>query len=52
LIYFSNHAKNFLKEFKSYLLIVLGILSAGMSIKGYLLSSHFIDGGVMGISMC
>jgi uncharacterized membrane-anchored protein YitT (DUF2179 family) len=32
-------------------LIVLGILSAGMGIKGYLLSSHFIDGGVTGISM-
>ncbi|HJV65915.1 MAG TPA: YitT family protein [Geomonas sp.] len=33
------------------LLIVLGILSAGMGIKGFLLSSHFIDGGVTGISM-
>ena len=32
-------------------MIVLGILSAGMGIKGYLLSSHFIDGGVTGISM-
>lgn len=42
---------SFLKEFKSYLLIVLGILSAGMGLKGYLLSSHFIDGGVTGISM-
>ena len=33
------------------LLIVLGILSASMGIKGFLLSSHFIDGGVTGISM-
>jgi uncharacterized membrane-anchored protein YitT (DUF2179 family) len=33
------------------LLIVMGILSAGMGIKGFLLSSHFIDGGVTGISM-
>lgn len=33
------------------MLIVLGILSAGMGIKGFLLSSHFIDGGVTGISM-
>jgi uncharacterized membrane-anchored protein YitT (DUF2179 family) len=32
-------------------LILLGILSAGMGIKGFLLSSHFIDGGVTGISM-
>lgn len=33
------------------MLIFLAILSAGMGIKGYLLSSHFIDGGVTGISM-
>src|SRR5437667_3869719 len=31
--------------------IVLGILSAGMGLKGFLLSSSFIDGGVTGISM-
>lgn len=39
------------KEIKSYSLIILGILSAGLGIKGFLLSSHFIDGGVTGISM-
>ncbi len=33
------------------LLIVLGILSAAFGLKGFLLSSHFIDGGVTGISM-
>ncbi|RKR85542.1 uncharacterized membrane-anchored protein YitT (DUF2179 family) [Mucilaginibacter gracilis] len=33
------------------ILISLGILSAGMGLKGFLLSSHFIDGGVTGISM-
>lgn len=33
------------------LLIVLGILSAGLGLKGFLMSSHFIDGGVTGISM-
>ena len=33
------------------LLIGLGILSAGMGLKGFLLSSNFIDGGVTGISM-
>lgn len=32
-------------------LVVLGILSAGMGLKGFLLSSHLIDGGVTGISM-
>jgi len=35
----------------SYTLIILGILSAGMGVKGFLLSSRFIDGGVTGISM-
>jgi uncharacterized membrane-anchored protein YitT (DUF2179 family) len=32
-------------------LVVLGIFSAGMGLKGFLLSSKFIDGGVTGISM-
>jgi uncharacterized membrane-anchored protein YitT (DUF2179 family) len=41
----------FLREGLDALLITLGILSAGMGIKGFLLSSHFIDGGVTGISM-
>ena len=39
------------REVKNYILIGLGILSAGMGIKGFLLSSHFIDGGVTGVSM-
>ncbi|MBC6612459.1 MULTISPECIES: YitT family protein [Hymenobacter] len=36
---------------KSLGFILLGILSAGMGLKGFLLSSHFIDGGATGISM-
>ena len=43
--------KTFLRESVSFLLVLLGILSAGMGIKGFLLSSHFIDGGVTGVSM-
>ncbi|PJJ59132.1 YitT family protein [Hymenobacter chitinivorans] len=39
------------QKVKSVGLIVLGILCAGMGLKGFLLSSHFIDGGVTGISM-
>jgi uncharacterized membrane-anchored protein YitT (DUF2179 family) len=39
------------RECLNAVLIVLGILSAGMGIKGFLLPSHFIDGGVTGISM-
>ena len=43
--------KTFIRELINFLLIVLGIFLAGMGIKGFLLSSHFIDGGVTGISM-
>jgi uncharacterized membrane-anchored protein YitT (DUF2179 family) len=43
--------KTFLRETANILLILLGILCAGMGIKGFLLSSHFIDGGVTGVSM-
>jgi uncharacterized membrane-anchored protein YitT (DUF2179 family) len=32
-------------------LILAGVLAAGMGLKGFLFSSHFIDGGVTGISM-
>ncbi|WP_311136727.1 YitT family protein [Hymenobacter cellulosilyticus] len=42
---------NFFQRIKSTGLIILGILCAGMGLKGFLLSSHFIDGGVTGISM-
>ena len=34
------------RESLNALLILLGILSASMGIHGFLLSSHFIDGGV------
>lgn len=43
--------KRFLKELINTGLIILGILAAGMGLKGFLLSSRFIDGGVTGISM-
>ncbi|HEX4448595.1 MAG TPA: YitT family protein [Polyangiaceae bacterium] len=36
---------------KDTVFIVLGILSAGFGLKGFLTSSHFIDGGVTGVSM-
>jgi uncharacterized membrane-anchored protein YitT (DUF2179 family) len=39
------------REALNALLIVFGILAAGMGLKGFLLSSNFIDGGVTGISM-
>src|SRR4028119_1038431 len=43
--------KKFGREAGNVALIVLGILSAGMGLKGFLLSSRFIDGGVTGVSM-
>jgi uncharacterized membrane-anchored protein YitT (DUF2179 family) len=38
-------------ESKNFVLIALAIFSAAFGIKGFLISSHFIDGGVTGISM-
>jgi uncharacterized membrane-anchored protein YitT (DUF2179 family) len=43
--------KAFLREVGNFLLIVLGIFSTGFGLKGFLMSSRFIDGGVTGISM-
>ncbi len=40
-----------LTPIKNTVLIIAGILSAGMGLKGFLLSSRFIDGGVTGVSM-
>jgi uncharacterized membrane-anchored protein YitT (DUF2179 family) len=40
-----------LREIKNASFITSGILSAGMGLHGFLLSSRFIDGGVTGISM-
>ncbi|WP_310394499.1 YitT family protein [Hymenobacter sp.] len=40
-----------LRGLQNTALVVAGILSAGMGLKGFLLSSHFIDGGVTGVSM-
>ncbi|MEP6946870.1 MAG: YitT family protein [Acidobacteriota bacterium] len=38
-------------ELRGVVLIVIGIFSAAFGLKGFLLSSHFIDGGVTGVSM-
>ncbi|MGB8506923.1 MAG: YitT family protein [Pyrinomonadaceae bacterium] len=43
--------KTLVRESKNTLLIILGIMSAGMGLKGFLMSSRFIDGGVTGVSM-
>ncbi|GAB4024518.1 YitT family protein [Spirosoma koreense] len=36
---------------KDIAFMIAGVLSAGLGIKGFLTSSHFIDGGVTGVSM-
>ena len=43
--------KTFARAVRSTILIILGIFSAAFGLKGFLLSSHFIDGGVTGVSM-
>lgn len=48
-------AKNFrhhtAKHFRDAFLMLLGVLSAGFGLKGFLLENNFIDGGVTGISL-
>lgn len=39
------------KEITKVILIIIGVFSASLGLKGFLLSSNFIDGGVTGISM-
>jgi len=36
---------------KDIFFILLGVASAGFGLKGFLLPNHFLDGGVMGISL-
>ena len=36
---------------RSGLFVVIGVLSAGFGLKGFLMPNNFIDGGVMGISL-
>jgi len=43
--------KKVIREAGQFALIIAGIFSAGLGLKGFLLSSHFIDGGVTGVSM-
>jgi uncharacterized membrane-anchored protein YitT (DUF2179 family) len=43
--------KRIIREGFNVILIIVGIFSAGLGLKGFLLSSRFIDGGVTGVSM-
>jgi uncharacterized membrane-anchored protein YitT (DUF2179 family) len=47
-----NHIKNRNTRFiKEILLIIAGVTSACFGLKSFLMPSHFIDGGVTGISL-
>lgn len=39
------------RSIKDIFFILLGVASAGFGLKGFLLPNHFLDGGVMGISL-
>lgn len=43
--------KTIRRELRYAFMILLGILSAGFGLKGFLIPNGFIDGGVMGISL-
>src|SRR5688572_31138897 len=43
--------KRFGRSLLNFALIVGGVFSAAFGLKGFLLSSRFIDGGVTGVSM-
>jgi len=43
--------KSLLHELRNLALILVGVLSAAFGLKGFLLTSHIIDGGVTGVSM-
>ncbi|GAL76511.1 probable membrane protein [Nonlabens ulvanivorans] len=39
------------RNFKNFILIIIGIFSASFGFKGFLLTNDFIDGGATGISL-
>ncbi len=43
--------KAFFRELRSGLMMLMGVMSAGFGLKGFLIPNKLIDGGVMGISL-
>ena len=43
--------KSFRREIKSAMLMLLGVLSAGFGLRGFLIPNGLLDGGAMGISL-
>lgn len=50
-INFNRRSKSYVAEFKSILLIIVGILSAGFGLESFLVPNGYIDGGITGISL-
>ncbi len=51
---FKTHHKKkniWINGLQDFILITLGVISAGFGLKSFLLPSHFIDGGVTGIAL-
>src|ERR1041385_7579915 len=48
---YAHGMNNLARGAVNFILVLLGIFSAAFGLKGFLLSSRFIDGGVTGISM-
>lgn len=46
-----NRRINITRGVKDSFFILLGVAAAGFGLKGFLLPNHFLDGGVMGISL-
>lgn len=46
-----NRRINITRGVKDSFFIMLGVAAAGFGLKGFLLPNHFLDGGVMGISL-
>src|ERR1700704_6531765 len=49
--YLYRYRKMLSRNIKDFLLIILGIFSAGFGLEGFLLPNNFIDGGATGISL-
>jgi len=43
--------KTFFRELRSVLMMLMGVMSAGFGLQGFLIPNKLIDGGVMGISL-
>lgn len=47
----THHKDSFVPILQDALLMIVGVLFAGIALKGFLVPNHFFDGGVTGISL-